>query len=246
MPGISDTLSSAAGNLTMLENSLSVIQQNVDNASTPGYARQDFIGGSSDNSVSTQSSRDQFAESAVQKANTAYGYDNQLASLLGAVQENFTASGTTGIPNAISNLFSSFSALATNPNDASARQQVIEQAGQLAQAFNSTADNLAGNQSDTRQQISTEVANINQLATAVQQYNIDHQANASAGSNPLEDATLNNALEQLSGQANIQAVTQSDGNVTLLLGGQTALVVGTTQFPIKANVSGGSNVTIQN
>src|ERR1019366_2631299 len=99
MPGISEPLSGAAANMAMLENSLSVIQQNVDNASTPGYARQDIVGSSSDNGVSTQSSRDQFAESAVQKANTAYSYDNQLASLLGTVQENFTASGTTGIPN---------------------------------------------------------------------------------------------------------------------------------------------------
>src|ERR1022692_3201316 len=117
MSGISDSLNSASSYMSSLENSLSVIQENVDNASTPGYARQDIvgaIGSTSDSSIlTTQSSRSTFAES-VQQQNTSYGFYSQMATSLTNVQQNFTASGTTGIPNAISNLFSSFSALATN------------------------------------------------------------------------------------------------------------------------------------
>src|ERR1022692_3238910 len=116
MSGISDSLNSASSYMSSLENSLSVIQENVDNASTPGYARQDIvgaIGSTSDSSIlTTQSSRSTFAESAVQQQNTSYGFYSQMATSLTNVQQNFTASGTTGIPNAISNLFSSFSALA--------------------------------------------------------------------------------------------------------------------------------------
>lgn len=41
MSGISDALSSSANNLRNLNRSLNIIQSNVGNASTPGYARQD-------------------------------------------------------------------------------------------------------------------------------------------------------------------------------------------------------------
>src|ERR1700730_948523 len=155
MSGISEALNSAANNIGSLERSLSIIQSNVENASVPGYARQDLVGaiGASSTAavVDQQSSRNEFAETAVRQQNSLLGHFNQLTSILGSVEPNFSASGTTGIPNAINNLFAGFSALATNPNDTSARQSVIDQASELAKSFNSTAANLASVQSNARQ-----------------------------------------------------------------------------------------------
>jgi flagellar hook-associated protein 1 FlgK len=247
MSGINAALNDAANNLGALERSLLVIQQNVGNASTPGYARQDLGGAidsfSDSNLTQTINSRDEFAETAVRQQNTLFGYSDQLNSILQTAQSNFPASGDTGLPAAINNLFSSFSALTTSPNDPTARQQVIAQAGQVALAFNSTAANLANTAGDTRQQISSEVDTINHLAGLVQRYNTTRQANAGGAPDPIADAKLHDTLEQLSEYGNIQSLTQSDGSVTLLLG-QTALVVGQTQFPIASQAAPGGTAKI--
>src|SRR6266567_5988300 len=70
MSGISDALKSSANHLLSLERSLAIIQSNVGNASTPGYARQDLgaaINGATADPLQQQSSRDEFAETAVRR-----------------------------------------------------------------------------------------------------------------------------------------------------------------------------------
>jgi flagellar hook-associated protein 1 FlgK len=249
MSGISEALNASANTIGSLERSLSVIQANVDNASVPGYARQDIVGaiGASSNAavVDQQSSRNEYAETAVRQQNSLAGHFDQLSSILGSVEQNFSASGTTGIPNAINNLFAGFSALSTNPNDTSARQSVIDQANGLAKSFNSTAASLGTIQSDARQQISSQVDSINHLAGLVQAYNTSQQSNATGASDPIVDAKLHDTLEQLSGYANVQALKQNDGSITLLLGGQTPLVVGKTQYTITADITSGPTATIR-
>jgi flagellar hook-associated protein 1 len=248
MSGISEALNSAANNIGSLERSLSVIQSNVDNASLPGYARQDLVGAigstSDANVVTQQSSRNEYAETAVRQQNSLLGHFDQLTSILGSVEPNFSASGTTGIPNAINNLFAGFSALATNPNDTTARQSVIDQASQLAKSFNSTAANLASVQGNARQQISSQVDTINHLASLVQVYNTTQQSNSAGASDPIVDAKLHDTLEQLSGYAGVQALRQNDGSITLLLGGQTPLVVGKIQYKIAANITSAPTASI--
>jgi flagellar hook-associated protein 1 FlgK len=249
MSGITDALNNAGNSMNALERALSVIQENVGNASTPGYARQDqavAIDSSSDANVTqTISSRDQFAEAAVRQQNSLFGHYDQLNSILQSAQSNFPASGDSGIPAAINNLFSSFSALSTSPNDATARELVIAQAGQLASNFTSTSDNLAGIEASAKQQISSEVDTINHLASLVQQYNTTSQVNSAGVKDPIVDAKLNDTLEQLSEFGNIQALQQSDGSISLLIGGQTALVVGASQFPLTADVASGATAKIR-
>lgn len=243
MSGITDALNHAANDLGGLERSLSVIQENVGNASTPGYARQDqgaaLDNQSSGSATQTISSRDEFAETAVRGQNSLFGHYDQLNSILQSAQSNFPVNGDAGIPGAINNLFSSFSALSTNPNDTTARQSVLDQAGQLALNFHATADNLASIQADARQQISAQVDTIDHLAGLVRQYNATSQSDPSGARDPIADAKLHAALEQLSESANIQALRQNDGSITLLIGGQTALVVGGTEFPLSADVASG-------
>src|SRR5881397_3977096 len=110
MSGISDALNSSANNLRSLERSLATIQNNVGNASTPGYARQDLAAGlatvSSD--LQQQRSRDEYAETAVRRQNSELGRFDQLSSILASVEPNFGASGESGIPKSISNLFAAF------------------------------------------------------------------------------------------------------------------------------------------
>ena len=84
MSGISDALNSSANNLLSLERSLAVIQGNVGNASTAGYARQDLGTGFDVTSLDfeSKSSRDETAEAAVRRQNSQLGHFDQLASTL--------------------------------------------------------------------------------------------------------------------------------------------------------------------
>src|SRR6266851_1941010 len=141
MSGISDALNSSSSHLASLGRSLAIIQSNVGNASTPGYARQNL--GAALDSLSSegqqQSSRDEFAEQAVRRQNSQLGHFDQLSSLLGQVEVNFGASSDAEIPKSIGNLFATFSALTANPNDNGFRQVILDRAAQLGRAFNSTA-----------------------------------------------------------------------------------------------------------
>jgi len=194
--------------------------------------------------VDQQSSRNEFAETAVRQQNSLLGHFDQLTSVLGSVEPNFSASGTTGIPGAINNLFAGFSGLSTNPNDTTARQSVIDQANEVAKSFNSAAANLANIQGNARQQISSQVDTINHLASLVQVYNTTQQSNAAGASDPIVDAKLHDTLEQLSGYADVQALKQNDGSISLLLGGQTPLVVGKTQYKITADITSAPTAAI--
>src|SRR5207249_1325790 len=94
MSGISDALNSSANNLRDLERSLATIQRNVGNASTPGYARQD-TGAALDTAeaLQQQSSRDEYAETAVRRNNSQLGQFDQLSSILSSVEPDFGVSG---------------------------------------------------------------------------------------------------------------------------------------------------------
>jgi len=104
--GISDALRSSANHLQSLERSLGIIQGNVGNASTPGYARQNLGGSPDSTSVSDPlqqvTSRDEFAEQAVRRQNSQLGHFDQLSTVLGQVEQSFGVSGDAEVPKGIS------------------------------------------------------------------------------------------------------------------------------------------------
>jgi len=247
MSGISDALHSTANRLLGLERSLAVIQSNVGNASTAGYARQDLGTGFDVTSLDfeSKSSRDETAEAAVRRQNSQLGHFDQLASTLALVESSFGAGADSEIPKSIGNLFATFSALSINPNDTGSRQQVLDRAAQLARTFNSAAASLANFIADGRRQISATVDSINHLAGLVRDYNISQKSNSGGVASASVDANLNATLEQLSEFADVQVLRQSDGSITLLLNGQSALVVGENLYEIEADTTSSPQVSIR-
>ena len=94
-------------------------------------------------------------------------------------------------------------------------------------------------QTSTNQDIQSTVTEINQDAAPIQTYNeqIAQNSTPDAGLS----AQLENTLENLSGLANIQVVSGIGGQVTVLLGGQTALVEGNQVNAIQAVNNTASN-----
>ena len=224
---------SAAGALDAYSSVLDVVQNNVANSSTPGYAAQSeqlnslpfdpaigFNGGVRAGKV--VSSRNQYAEQAVQQQSTVLGQAQQDVSSLTGLQSLFDVTGSSGIATAFNNLFQAFSAWGQTPSSTVARQNVIEQAANVAGAFNQTATGLQQVAKNTIEQLQQTVGDINQIAGQIAQYNqtIMNGDRNDAGL----DAQINSGLEQLSQYVPISALQQADGTYTVLLNGQSTLV----------------------
>jgi len=227
--------------LTAYDQVLTVAQNNVANGSTPGYAQQTqsleampmdptggLMGGVRAGEVI--SSRDQYAEQTVRQQTVLLGQAQQNVNSLTELQSVFDVTGQSGISAALNNLYQSFSAWAQSPTDQTARQTVIDNAASVAQAFQQTDAGLKTVATDTETGLQSTVTHVNQLVGQLQGYNkllLEGQTH-DAGL----DAQVNSTLEQLSQYIDFNAAQQSDGSYTVLMNGQTPLLVGDRQYQI--------------
>jgi flagellar hook-associated protein 1 FlgK len=241
--GLFANLTSSVRALNAFEQSLEVAQNNVSNASTAGYAKQlatlsalpfhpstGLLGGV--RAGDPQSTRDEYLEQAVRYQNGLVGNYSAQAQSLSQVEPIFDVTGQTGIIAALNSMFQSFSAWSANPDSAAARQDVLSKAQNLGASFQQAASVLASVTGNVSNQIDSTVSQINALATQVQNYNIQHSQNGRADSGA--DAHLHETLEALSGLTDVTARFETDGSLTLLLGGQTPLVIGNQQYSLQS------------
>lgn len=246
MSNLLASLVSSAGTLEAYGQVLETAQNNVANASTPGYAKQrmdlyalpfDPQGGATGgvHAGKLETARNEYAEQAVWRQNTATGYQTQLVNSLTPLQSRFDISGDSGIPAALNNLFQSFSSWSTTPNNEATRQTVLNQANTLAETFNQTAVALGAQASDAENQIHQTVNTVNQLVGTLANYNhIALQGNKDdAGLSSQMHATL----DDLSQYADVHATFQSDGTVSIMLNGETPLLLEDKQYQITAGLT---------
>jgi len=234
MGNLFTALNSAGQALQAFQAAIDVTQSNVTNANSPGYANQVAVMQSSDDASGTGQSvgvteqtvdsRNQYAETAVQQQVSLLGEYQQLQTSLAPLQTVFDVSSSSAIPSALNQLFQSFSNWSTQPNDATAQASVISAAQQTGAAFQQAAAQLATITSSTDASMQSTVAQINQDAAQIQQYN--EQVSSVGSSNPGLQAQLYSALQDLSSQADVQVLPGNGETVTVLLGGQTPLVIG--------------------
>jgi flagellar hook-associated protein 1 FlgK len=238
MSSISAALNSSAQALSAIETALDTVQNNVANANTAGYATQQvnfsalgfdvsegLAGGVQ---ASVTSTRDQYLEQSVRTETTALGFLEQQNASLANVQSAFSVSGDSGdagVAGALASFASSFSTLSVSPDDSSAKANVIQAATTVAEAFNQTASQLSQVSTQAQQQASSLVGQINTLTTHIASLNGEIQ---NGGQNDAGlSADLNNSLDSLSQLLNVTVSYNSDGSASVLLDGQTPLVLGT-------------------
>ena len=242
MSGLFSTLDAGLSALTAFDKALQVSQSNVSNASSPGYAKQtatleslpfDLSTGQTGGVVAgpTGNARDEYLEQAVRSQAESLGNFSAQSQALASIETIFSISGQSGLSGALNNLFQSFSSWANSPDSASARQDVLAKTQSLAQAFQQAAAGLSTATRGLNSKIDGTVQQINTLASQIRDYNV--QIRQSGGSNPGVDARLHDAVESLSGLTGIAVRFESDGTATVLLGGQTPLVLGAQAFPLQ-------------
>jgi flagellar hook-associated protein 1 len=243
------SLQSGAQALLTLDRSVSTVQNNVNNASTPGYARQEshlealpfdpahgLFG--SVQSGSLVSSRNRFAEQSVCSQLQDAGAQQSRSTALTALEAQFPPDIEKGIAGAINRLWTSFSAWSATPNSAQARQGVLESASQFVDALRGTATQLSQISQDLDRQTGATIDGINNLTARIAELNADQLR--SQANDPGRDANLHAALEELSSLADITVLTAADGTSTVLLEGQFPLVLGDRQMGLKLGKSDAS------
>jgi len=241
MSNLLATLVCSAGTLEAYSQVLETVQNNVSNASTPGYAKQrlqlealpfDPREGSTGGvrAGNLINIRNEFTETAVRRQTSGMGYQQQLVDSLTTVQTSFDVSGDQGIPQALNNLLQSFAAWGATPDNPSARQSVIQRAANFAEAVQQVSDDVSTQARDDEQQISQTVDQVNQLVGQLKTYNqIVMQGNKEDGG---LSARIHAALDELSTLVDVDATFQSDGTVSLMLNGETPLLMADKQFNI--------------
>jgi len=251
MASLSTSLLTAVQALGADTGALQVTNNNIANASTPGYSRQVAIlqeaAPTNDGTISVgngvvlegyQSVRDELVQTQIQQETQAQsGANAQLASLQ-QIQPTFTTS-TQDIGTEMSAMFSSLSSLSTNPTSASAGQAVLTASQNLATAFNTASNTLTSQQAGLNTQVTQDVNQINEITQQIAALNPQiAELNATGQNGGTVQDQQNQLVLSLSALTNV-AVTKTDNGDTLTTGNGTPLVVGSQSFALQTTM--GSN-----
>lgn len=226
--------------LNAAQGSLATLSNNIANAKTLGYSRQQTmqtangmsgVGGVFVGTGTTLSDvrrvYNQFLDTQLQTTTSlnfdAKAYLDQIGSV-----DKLLSDKSTGVGAALNSFFAALQTSSANPSDNSARQLVLTIAQTLGNRFNSIATELNKQKEGINSQLETITGQVNQLTSSIASLNQQiFQAKGQGNGEPanLLDAR-NEAVRSLNELVGVK-VTESDGHFNVSLGtGQTLVADG--------------------
>jgi flagellar hook-associated protein 1 FlgK len=233
-------MSVALQSLLAQQGAMAVVANNIANANTPGYSREEPIFeesapvlngntmvGTGVTLQSVKSVRDNILNLRIDQETSQQSGLNSYVGSMNQVQSLFNETQGSGLQTYLSNFFNSFQSLATDPTSSSLRQSVLIAGQDLASAFSQTSNNLSTIQQDLDQSVVQSVQRVNQLTAQVANLNQQIQEVSNAGDAPgsLEDQR-DEALTNLANLIDTAVVYSSDGSASVTTTQGTALVSG--------------------
>ncbi len=220
---------------------LEITQRNVANTNTYGYSRLrvnfepavasgvfNVQAGMGVAGATVESFRDNFIDYRISQELQGQGEQQAALDALQQVEALFYSTDGEGLQGALSDFFNSFSALANTPEELALRQQVLQQAGILADEFHGLYDRLKGIQLQEDRLVSDTVAEINSASAEIARLNTEIQLAKGTQSN--DESSLRDErqrlLEQLSGLTDISYFEDSMGMTTVTTRQGALLVAG--------------------
>ncbi len=254
-------LTNAAAALAAQSYGMQITGQNIANADTEGYTRErvnDVSTGpapgvptlyaTSPNAAGSVATagvsrlNDPVIDAHARTQHAQSGYLDTAADTLSNIEGYFDEPSDTGLAETMSKFWSDWSAVANNPNDSAARSALLSQAQTVTDALNNTSNQLSQLATDTQTSLNSTVDQINTAAQSVAKLNSEIAESQASG---LPTATLEDQRDlQLTKLATLgggQAQFQTDGTVTVTMGGQT-LVSGITANTVAVDAT--NNVTV--
>ncbi|QMV17505.1 flagellar hook-associated protein FlgK [Granulicella sp. 5B5] len=248
---LTSSLTTALGALNASQGGIQVTNNNIANANTAGYTEEVVdlqtaapvqdgtvqLGGG----VALQgytSVRDELLQMQLQQQTSSQGSADAQTNAMQQIEPLFTTS-SDDIGTEMSTLFSSLSALATDPTDTASRQAVLSAGQGLASAFNTASNTLTSQQVGLNTQVTQDVGQVNRLTQQIAALNpqivASHQTDPAENGGTLQDQQ-DQLIQQLSALTNVQ-VTQTNNGVTLATGNGTPLVVGSQSYSLQTSTS---------
>jgi flagellar hook-associated protein 1 FlgK len=251
MGGISSAMISTAEAMRVIQRQVSLVQNNIVNASTPNYARLDQATmanrfnpnmDSSSGGISAApliSGRDRFLEGAVWERQSSNGYSEQSLKSLRGVEAALPVTADRGIPAAMEKFYSSAAQLALSPNSDLSRQALLDRARSAARSFNEAANEFGVLTARAGTELGYAVRDINTLAKEIAAINRQRKQDFRNVTDAGLDSRLHVALEKLSTLVDHNTLTQEDGSVVVFVAGQVPLVAGEEAYPLSTTINDG-------
>ncbi len=241
----SGLLSIARTALLTHQSAIQTISQNIANAETPGYSRQEAVlvantpvrmsYGNVGTGVHVETiirKRDILLDDSYRSASTLAGSAEMRRDLMGQVESVFGEPSDAGMGSALDAFWGSWSDLAASPGSVSARAVVQQRGRQVAQLFNEYDTQLTQQRNSTLERLQNTVSSINSIAAQVAELNTRIVTSESNGDTNNELRDLRDMkLDELSKIAGTRVVPQSNGSTSVLIGNST-LVQGDTARPL--------------
>jgi flagellar hook-associated protein 1 FlgK len=212
---------------------------NIANANVDGYSRQQvelktaqgqFTGagffGQGVDVASVTRSHDEFLTREAAAAKSVSAADQTRLDQLTRLEAVFPT-GEQGVGYASGQLLNSLVDVASNPQDASARQVTLSQAQDVALRFATAGQQLDDIQNGLSQDLTNSVASVNDIAQRIAKVN--EQISASFGSGQPANDLLDERdrlVSQLSGFVQVSTIPASDGTLGVFIAGGQRLVLG--------------------
>ena len=241
----SGLLSIARTALLTHQSALQTISQNIANAETPGYSRQEAVlaantpvrmpygnVGTGVNIATIVRKRDLLLDDSYRSASTLAGSAEMRRDLMSQVEGVFGEPSDAGMASALDAFWGSWSDLSASPSSLSARAVVQQRGRQVAQLFNEYDTKLTQQRNATIERLQNTVSTINVIAAQVAELNtqiVTSESNGNAN-NDLRDLR-DIKLDELAKIAGTRVVPQANGGISVLIGNST-LVQGDTMRPL--------------
>lgn len=229
MPDIS--LSIASTGLDAAQTAMDTISQNLSNANTPGYVTEtanlvanpggDPLGvGDGTRVTSVTQTGDTLLVSNAQQAQASLAQSSALQQVLQQAQLSFQEPSTSGLAQALSAFWQSWDQVASNPSGPAGRQQVVDNAQNVATDLQQASAQMATTTANANSQLSGVVSTANTLLSEVAGLNQQITATTSTGGSPnslLDQRTQ--LMGQLAGAIGATGTLQPDGSLSVTVGG---------------------------
>lgn len=242
----------AQSGLNAAQNALNVVGNNLSNATTTGYSRQNIILGEAGGKSTSygffgygvkvgdvQRAYDGFMTNQVRGATTEFYTLNSRYQQVSQV-DDMLGDSTNNISVTMDSLFEAMESVSKDPVDPAARQSVLAELNALANQYRSNSKTLNGLEQSTNTQISQSVDDINsytkQLATLNKQIEKVHGQTGGMPADLLDQR--DQLLSQLSEKIGIKVTENSDtGAVSVSMQNGMALVSGGKSYELQASAS---------
>ncbi|MBT9575243.1 flagellar hook-associated protein FlgK [Pseudomonas umsongensis] len=231
--------------------SLATVGNNIANANTAGYSRQQtsqvsnasnlyggvFIG-SGTTLADVRRVYNAYLDNQLQTSTSLSSDANAYLEQVNPLDKLFSDK-TTGISAVLSSFFSSVQTSAGTPSDTAARQLLLTNAQTLSNRFNALASQMTQQNEGINSQLTTLTSQVNQLTASIASLNQQiSQASTSSGSGPsnLLDAR-NEAVRSLNELVGV-TVQEQNGSYNISLGNGQPLVLGNTSNTLSTARSG--------